>query len=320
MARTKYATTPSGLKYRLSIEGVQSRSVLPSRLARMITLTILIITLIYFLLPIFWLVISATKTHGEMVGSSALGTLWFAVPLNELPDSIARTYNTLMSSKVSNGMFWRWVANSLLYSCSAGVIGTIVSVMAGYALAKFKFPGQNVSLGVIMAGLLMPAALLAIPMYVVFNTLGITHSIWAVIIPCAVSPFGMFLGRVYAQSSVPTELIEAARIDGAGEARIFFTMVLRLLAPAMVTIFLFIFVNTWNNFLLPLIMFGSNNDTTSLRPVTLGLYTIIKQRVPAPDEGAVMMGSLLGVIPLIILFLALQRFWQSGLAAGSVKG
>ncbi len=316
----KMAKTRDGLEYRPSIKGVQSRSLLPSKLARTMTLTILIITLIYFLLPIFWLVISSTKTHSELIGSGALGTLWFSGSLADLPDAIARTYGNLMGAKVSNGMYWRWVANSLLYSTAAGVIGTVVSVMAGYALAKFKFPGMNVSLGVVMAGLLMPAALLAIPMYVVFNNLGVSHSIWAIIIPCAVSPFGMFLGRVYAHSSVPTELIEAARIDGAGEARIFFTMVLRLLAPAMVTIFLFIFVNTWNNFLLPLVMFGSNNDTTGLRPVTLGLYTIIKQRVPAPDEGAVMMGALLGVLPLIVLFLALQKYWQSGLAAGSVKG
>lgn len=125
---------------------------------------------------------------------------------------------------------------------------------------------------------------------------------------------GVFLGRVYAESSVPDEVLESARIDGASEARIFFTIVLRLLAPAMVTIFLFIFVATWNNFLLPLMMLNSPD----LKPVTLGLYGIMSYF--NPQYGAVLQGALLGVIPLIVLFLALQKRWQSGLAAGAVRG
>ena len=214
----------------------------------------------------------------------------------------------------TQGLFWRWVLNSLFYSTTAGIIGTLISVAAGYAMAKFVFPGRNVSMAMIMAGLLMPVALLTIPLYVVFHNLGLTDTVWAILIPSCVSPFGVFLGRVYADSSVPTELIEAARIDGASEARVFFTIVLRLLAPAMVTIFLFIFVATWNNFLLPLMMVS----TPELKPVTLGLYGMMSYY--APQKGAVMLGALLGVLPLIVLFLGLQKYWQSGLAAGSVKG
>lgn len=130
----------------------------------------------------------------------------------------------------------------------------------------------------------------------------------SIIIPCCVSPFGFFLGRTYAQSSVPDELLEAARIDGASEARIFFTIVLRLLAPAMVTIFLFLFVATWNNFLLPLMMVSSD----TLKPVTLGLYGMVSLAT-FTDRGALMMGALLGVLPVIVIFLGLQRYWQSGL-------
>lgn len=166
----------------------------------------------------------------------------------------------------------------------------------------------------IMTGLLMPIALLTVPLYLVFHSLNLVNTAWAIIIPSMVSPFGVFLGNVYADSSVPTELIESARIDGAGEFRIFFTIVLRLLAPAMVTIFLFIFVATWNNFLLPLLMISS----PELKPVTLGLYGMMSYF--SPDKGAVMLGALLGVIPLVLLFLFLQRYWQSGLAAGAVKG
>lgn len=214
----------------------------------------------------------------------------------------------------TGGLFPRWVLNSVLYSTVAGVVGTLVSVACGYAIAKFAFPGRRALLVTIMTGLLMPIALLTVPLYLVFHSLGLVNTVWAILIPSLVSPFGVFLGNVYAESSVPTEMLEAARIDGAGEFRIFFTMVLRLLSPAMVTIFLFIFVATWNNFLLPLLMISS----PELKPVTLGLYSMMSYF--SPDKGAVMLGALLGVLPLVALFLFLQRYWQSGLAAGAVKG
>jgi len=159
-----------------------------------------------------------------------------------------------------------------------------------------------------------PDALLTIPLYLVLDAVHLTNTVWSIILPCSVSPFGVFLGRVYADSSVPNEIIDSARIDGASEIRIFFTIVLRLLAPAMVTIFLFIFVATWNNFFLPLMTINS----AELKPVTLGLYGM--STYFNPQYGALLQGALLGVIPLIGLFLGLQRFWQSGLAAGAVKG
>lgn len=300
---TKLAQLPDGRTYRPSKEGMPMRSIAPSNAARWITAGLLLLALVYFLFPVYWVIIASTKTNQQLVSTNGI---WF----DDI--NLAANYSALMSW--TKGNFWRWVANSLLYSTVAGVVGTLISVMAGYAMAKFKFPGRGVVMGVIMSGLLLPIAILTIPMYVVFHQLGLTNTIWAIIIPSCVSPFGVFLGRVYAQTSVPTELIEAARIDGASEARIFFTMVLRLLAPAMVTIFLFIFVATWNNFLLPLMMVNSDE----LKPVTLGLYGMMSYF--APQKGAVMLGALLGVIPLIVLFLGLQKYWQSGLAAGSVKG
>lgn len=286
------------------------RSMRPSKAVKTITVVVLVVALVYFLFPIYWAIVASTKTPSQLTGSNGL---WFAVPLNELPDAIAANYATLLGW--TSDRFWRWVGNSLLYSCVSALVGTIVSVMAGYATAKFRFRGKGVTIGIIMAAMLMPATLLTIPQYAIFNALHLDNTMLAVIIPCCVSPFGFFLGRVYAQSSVPDELLEAARIDGAGEARIFFTMVLRLLAPAMVTIFLFMFVATWNNFLLPLMMLSSED----LYPVTLGLYGMVSLAV-FNDRGALMMGALLGVLPVIILFLTLQRFWRAGLAAGAVKG
>ena len=300
---TPTRTLPDGREYRVSIEGMPPRTLAPKKLARIATIVALTITMVYFILPIIWVMFSATKSNADLVSTNGF---WFG------HFELADNYTKLMGW--TQGLFWRWVLNSLFYSTTAGVIGTLISVAAGYAMAKFVFPGRNVSMALIMAGLLMPVALLTIPLYVVFHNLGLTDTVWAILIPSCVSPFGVFLGRVYADSSVPTELIEAARIDGASEARVFFAIVLLLLAPAMVTIFLFIFVATWNNFLLPLMMVS----TPELKPVTLGLYGMMSYF--APQKGAVMLGALLGVLPLIVLFLGLQKYWQSGLAAGSVKG
>lgn len=299
---TSAAATRAARRIKTPVE-TPPKTLAPSPSAKTFGIIALVVATLYFLVPVYWLVVASTKNNRDL--TSTFG-FWFAewnLPAN---------YDSLMSW--TQGLFWRWVGNSIFYSVTAGVIGTLFAVMAGYAIAKFVFPGKKLAVGIIMSGLLLPVALLTVPLYIEFHALGLSNTVWAIIIPSAVSPFGVFLGMVYAQSSVPTELLEAARIDGAGEARIFFTIVLRLLAPAMVTIFLFIFVATWNNFLLPLMMVSSPD----LKPVTLGLYGMITYF--SPDKGAVMLGALLGILPLIALFFTLQRYWRSGLAAGAVKG
>ncbi|OKL46960.1 ABC transporter permease [Boudabousia liubingyangii] len=299
----KVATLPDGRTYTPSV-GKHPRSLEPSLLKRSITKIVLIIVALYFILPLIWILFASTKSNVAMQNSFAF---WFADENN-----VAANYKELIGWSHNN--FWWWVFNSVLYSGIAGVVGTFISVAAGYGLAKFKFRGSGTVQLMILAGLLLPIALLTIPLYTVMTYLHLNNTMWAVIIPSCVSPFGVFLGRMYAETSVPDELLEAARIDGSGEFRTFFTMVLRLLAPAMVTIFLFIFVATWNNFLLPLMMI----QTESKMPVTLGLYGMMSYF--DAQKGAVIMGALFGVIPLIVIFLFLQRFWQAGLAAGSVKG
>lgn len=275
----------------------------PTPTVRTLGIIALVAAAVYFIAPVVWVIIASTKSNRDLTNTFGF---WFA------EWNLGANYDSLMSW--TQGMFWQWVGNSIFYSLTAGVIGTLFAVMAGYAIAKFEFPAKKIAVGVIMAGLLLPVALLTVPLYIVFHSLGLVDTAAAIIIPSAVSPFGVFLGMVYARTSVPDELLESARIDGANEARIFVTIVLRLLAPAMVTIFLFIFVATWNNFMLPLMMVS----TPELKPVTLGLYGMMSYF--APVKGAVMLGSLLGVLPLVALFLTLQRYWQSGLAAGAVKG
>ena len=144
----------------------------------------------------------------------------------------------------------------------------------------------------------------------------LTNTFWAVFLPSIVSPFGVYLTRIFAASSVSDELLEAARLDGSGEVRTFFTMSLKLMSPALITVFLFQFVTIWNNFFLPLIMLRDE----SLCPVTYGLYTWNTQLNQLPElRSLVLIGALVSIVPLIVAFLSLQRFWRNGLAAGAVK-
>lgn len=285
-----------------------SRSTAPSReslLSRSAATLIMLICTFYFLIPIWWLFVAATKDRSQFTSTAPL---WFAdFNLIENVGNLA-TY--------SNGVFFRWMLNSIVYAGAGAAIATILASMAGYAIAKYAFRGRETLFNVILGGVLVPATALALPLFLLFSQIGATNTFWSVFLPSLVSPFGVYLARIYASSSVPDEIIEAARIDGSGEVRTFFTVATRLMAPAMVTIFLFQFVSIWNNFFLPLIMLRDEK----LFPVTLGLYVWNTQVSQIPEIRAyVIVGALLSIIPLIIAFLGLQRFWRSGLGSGGLK-
>jgi multiple sugar transport system permease protein len=173
--------------------------------------------------------------------------------------------------------------------------------------------------GVVLGAIAVPTTALAVPTYLLFSKVGIVNTPWAIILPSLVNPIGIFLMRVYAADSVPDSLIESGRIDGASDIWIFLRIALRMLVPGLITVFLFSLVSTWNNYFLPLVMLNSPN----LYPVTVGLAQL---NATANNGGGsqalfsvVVTGALLSIIPLIIAFLMLQRFWQSGLSAGAVK-
>nr|WP_307220508.1 carbohydrate ABC transporter permease [Microbacterium sp. SORGH_AS_0888] len=266
------------------------------------------IFLIYSFLPLLWLVISSTKTQQSLFGSFGL---WFSGPF-ALFDNIAQvvTYD--------DGIFLRWFLNTIIYVVIGAGGATLLATLAGYGLAKYSFPGKKIVFAVILGAIAVPGTALAVPTFLLFSQLGLTNTMWAIIIPSLISPFGLYLIWVYAVDSVPTELLEAARVDGSGELRTFFTISLRLLAPGIVTVALFAIVATWNNYFLPLIML---NDP-SLFPLTIGLQQWNLQAVGVSSQpifNLVITGSLLTIVPIVIAFLLLQRFWQSGLSAGSVK-
>ncbi|HEY1106612.1 MAG TPA: carbohydrate ABC transporter permease, partial [Agromyces sp.] len=257
----------------------------------------------YFIMPIWWLVVASTKPAGHQFSEPGL---WF--------DGFGLFDNIALVFAESDGIFGRWMLNSVFYAGTSALVGTLLSAMAGYALAKYEFRGRGVVFGVILAAVLIPKVMFTLPLFLLFNQVGLLNNPLAVLLPSVVSPFGVYLARVFAAQSVPDELIEAGRIDGAGEFRIFFSIGVRIMSPALVTIFLFQFVEVWNNFLLPLMVL---NDS-SLQPVTVGLvgWAGSNGQVPA---GTVVVAALLSVVPLIIAFLSLQRFWRAGLTAGAVK-
>ena len=278
------------------------REKLASRTAAMI---IMGVSTLYFLVPIWWLFISSTKDRADF-GSTA--GLWFAdFNLFENIGALA-AYN--------DGVYFRWMLNSILYAGAGALLGTLFAAMAGYALAKYHFPGREIVFNVVLGGVLVPATALALPLFLIFSQFNATNTFWSVFLPSLVSPFGVYLARIFAAASVPDELLEAARLDGSGEIRTFFTVSRRLMTPALVTIFLFQFVAIWNNFFLPLIMLRDQE----FFPVTLGLYAWNTQVNQIPEiRTLVIVGAFLSIIPLIIAFLSLQRFWRGGLGAGSVK-
>jgi len=266
----------------------------------------MVVFAVYFQIPIWWLVVTASKSQSILTSST---TLWFS----SAPQLFQNIVDVI---GYQDGLFLRWMGNSLFYAGVGGLAATLVASMAGYALAKYVFPGREAIFNVILAGVLVPATALALPLFLLFSKVGATDTMLSVLLPSMVSPFGVYLSRIYAASSVPDELLEAARLDGSSELRTFFTISVRLMAPALVTVFLFQFVAIWNNFFLPLVML----QNSSLYPVTLGLQTWNSQITHAPVlQLYVIVGALLSIIPLIVAFLCLQRFWRSGLGAGGVK-
>jgi multiple sugar transport system permease protein len=270
----------------------------------LLAMAFLFVMSIYFLLPAYWLLVSSSKGPTTLYSSEGL---WF---------SHFQLWSNLKGLfTYDHGLYWHWLLNTLGYAGLGSLVATILAAAAGYALAKYPFRGRELLFSLILGGVLVPGTALALPLYLLMSKVHLTNTYWSVFLPSIVSPFGVYLARVYAAAAVPEELIEAARIDGASEVRIFWTIAVRVMSPALVTIFLFQFVAIWNNFFLPLVMLSNDK----LYPVTLGLYSWNNEYGQAPQlVSYVIIGAAISVIPLIVAFLSLQRFWRSGLTAGSV--
>lgn len=265
---------------------------------------------IYCLLPLVWLVINATKTQSDFASTFGLA----------FGGEFALFSNIQEVFQYQGGIFGRWFLNTLLYVGVGATVSTALAALGGYALAKLHFSGKSIFLLVVLGAISVPGIALAIPQFLLFAKLGITNTPWAVLIPSFLNPFGLYLMWVFVDMAVPNELIEAGKIDGASESRTFVSIVLPLLGPALVTVFLFSFVSIWNNYFLPLIMLKD----PKWFPLTIGINQW-NQLASSAGTGAVIQNlvitaSLITIIPLMIAFLSLQKYWQSGLAVGAVKG
>ena len=283
------------------------------RVPQHITLQIVMgLLVVYFLIPFWWVIVNSSKSSAGLFGGGS--ALWFAEEVDYLG-------NLVQLFTYSGGIYARWLLNSAIYALVGGLGATVLAVLAGYGFAKYTFIGRRASFSILLGAVMVPTTALVIPTFILFSQWGITNTVWAVILPTLLNPFGVYLMHVYARDSVPDELLDAARVDGAGELRTFLQVALPLLRPAIVTVLLLSVVSSWNNYFLPLAMLSDNR----LYPVTVGIGL---WQATASTYGAasgtslwsiIILGSLISVIPLIIAFLSLQRYWRGGLAIGSLK-
>jgi multiple sugar transport system permease protein len=280
----------------------------PGQFALHLALALLVI---YFLIPFWWVIVNSSKDSAALFGGTS--ALWFAPEISYFENlQQLFTYN--------GGLYARWLANSALYAFAGGIGATVLAVLAGYGFAKYTFVGRRVGFAILLGAVMVPMTALVIPTFILFSQVGLTNTIWSVILPTLLNPFGVFLMSLYARDVVPDELLDAARMDGAGEFRTFVKVALPLMRPAIVTVLLLSVVSSWNNYFLPLTMLVDNR----LFPVTvgIGLWQSTASTYGAAGTNLfslVILGSLLSIIPLIIAFLSLQRYWQGGLTVGALK-
>jgi multiple sugar transport system permease protein len=264
---------------------------------------------IFTLAPVAWILINSTKTQANIFSTFGF---WFARPFE-----FFHNFRLLFENVDGNGIYIQWFGNTLLYAALGGGGATALAAFAGYGFARFRFRGSKAYFYITVGALLVPIASITVPLYLVYAKAHLINSIWGMVLPSLVSPVGVYLMRTYVELSVPRELIDAARIDGGGEARIFFRVGLPLMVPGLMTVLLISVVAVWNNYFLPLIIFSQNK----LFPLTVGMGLWSQHATTTGDNSLyplIVMGGLVTIVPLIALFLVLQRYWRSGLLLGSI--
>ena len=275
-----------------------------------LTYLFLFVWLGYFLLPLLWLALSSTKTNAGLFSTFGF---WFGKDFN-----LFRNLKDLMA--YDNGNFALWMRNTAVYAVIASIGSSLISALAGYAFAQYQFPGRNLIFGFVLASIFVPATVFAVPLFLMMSKTGLSNTLWAVILPALVNPFGVYLMRIYAERAVSQDLVDAARVDGASELNIFVSIAFRLLAPGFVTVLLFAFVGAWNNYFLPLLLLSRSD----LYLLTVGL-AFWNSLAAQPGVAQILYilvvtGSVVAIIPVMIVFLFLQRYWQEGLSLGSITG
>jgi len=260
---------------------------------------LLIIGAALTLLPLMWMVSASLMPTGEAT----------ALPPRLLPSRVTFEHYGALLSRLNLG---RSLLNSALLASVVTLIALLLNSMAGYAFAKLHFAGRDRLFQTLLAALVIPGQVAMLPLFLMLKQLGVINTYWAVVIPGMASVFGIFLVRQYA-ASIPDSLLDAARVDGAGELRIYRSLVLYVCAPILVTLALFTFMGTWNDFLWPLIVLTDDDMYT----LPVALANLAGEHVQ--DTEMMMAGAVLTVLPVLLLFVVLQRYYVAGILSGGVK-
>lgn len=279
--------------------------------------TILTAFAAFFVVPLIWLILAPTKSDEALVTSSPLAFGSF--------HRIALAWEHL--DAFSDHIYRAWIANSLLYALSATAIVLVTAIPAGYGLALSNFPGRKVVLTLTLVVMIMPAAALVLPIFLELNLLHLIGSALSVILPFSFFPFGVYLAFLYYSTSIPPDLLNAARVDGCGEWSTFRHIALPLAKPVVALVFFFSFVADWNNFFLPYAVLADSSQY----PIQVGLSDLLSSTPsfnPAVGGGGQQVGifrpelalaTLIAVVPVAVVFLVSQRALVRGLVAGAVK-
>ena len=279
----------------------RTRSACPRRLSgRATSYAVLTIGLVLWLAPFVWMVLGSVKTQGEILRRPP--TWWPQAPTAA---NYAQWFGPLD--------FWHFFGNSLIVALVTVLGNLVFCSMVGYALAKMDFPGKKALFLVVMVTLMVPGVVTFVPLFVMVSSLGLVDSYAALILPFVTTPLGVFLMRQF-MLGIPDPLLEAARIDGAGELRIFARIVMPLCGPPLATLGILTFLASWNNFLWPLV--AAQTEAKYTLPVALSLYSTGQN---ATDYGLLLAGSVLVIAPIILLFVFLQRYFIQGIASTGLK-
>lgn len=272
-----------------------------SKVGLFVVYVVLVVFLLFTLAPFYWVVVCSLKSAGEL----------FTPNPRLFPE-----HPTLenYASLVKGTRFLKWVLNSVVVSAGSTVLGGFFCSLAGFAFCKYQFRGKNMLFWVILGSVAIPQMVTLIPMFALMSRLGWVDTYQALILPGAVNAFGIFLMRQY-MATVPDELMDASRIDGCSEFQIFLKVVLPIVKPGLGALAVFLWLTSWTSYLWPLVM----TSTEEMYTIPLGLATLYANPWNI-DYGPLMAGAALSVLPVVILFLSMQRQFIAGLTEGAVKG
>ena len=266
---------------------------------KIFTVIVLILLALFFIFPLYWIVTGSFK---DAIAISSRTPVWFPTQF------VLDNYEKLFARPAL-----RWLLNTVVMAVSAMLLTCLTASLAGYALAKKRFYGRGILFTIIICAMALPKQVIVIPLLQEMRTLGLADTLLAVILPTVGWPFGVFLMKQFSET-IPTEILEAARVDGAGEIRTFATIVFPMIKPGVGALAIFTFVNSWNDYFLQLIMLTSKEKLT----ISVGIAQM--QGEMSSDYGLIMAGATLAAIPIVAVFIAFQKYFTQGISMGAVKG